>query len=138
MSSKDWWANRLNGSPLPTDLAPSYPPQPASYPPQPASYPQQPASYPQQPQQNLPESALSGERCPGCGSNNYMQMSSGGVATERGIVKVKRCYDCGYPLANQSGAGMKGISVPLAGPSQKTRQVPTAGWNPSVVDKSFV
>jgi len=55
--------------------------------------------------------------CPGCGGDNYFSM---------GTAKP-RCYDCGYPIEQQS-TGMTGTGE--GGPVTPARQVPSAGYQP--------
>lgn len=119
MSSSNWWANKMGGTPTPNN----YPTQSPPY--NPIPQPQVPA--PQQPQQPyLPPSATTSSRCPGCGSGNY-----GGATPEA----KARCYDCGYPVV-QSGSGMgKGVSQQGSGaPATPARQINTANnFNPNVI-----
>jgi hypothetical protein len=86
----------------------------------------QPAYVPQELREHqLPASATSASRCPGCGSGNY---------SNDGQHKA-RCYDCGYPL-QQSGSGVgKGIvgGPTPSGPAQPARQIATGGFQPQTI-----
>ena len=78
------------------------------------------------------------DSCPECGSGNYQTIAK--VATTRGMVESKRCFECGYPVVQQF-SGMNSIVSGHHGvPSQPARQVPTAGgqgnihnWHPQLI-----
>lgn len=112
MSSQNWWASKLTGTPS----TPTYSPPPV----------QQPNRIPAGQNNTPPVVASPTERCPGCGSNNY-----GGATPEA----RKRCYDCGYPIV-QSGSGMgRGISggPRPEGAVEATKQIPTGGFRPDII-----
>jgi ribosomal protein S27AE len=97
-----FWANKLNNEPVKTAPVPSrdlfglY-----NSPPIPQQTPQQqsiPANQEYQPSVRLKE----GGRCPGCGSDKYMQYGSYAIA----------CGECGYhPRFEQSGYGERSLQT---------------------------
>lgn len=100
----DWWSRRL-GTPTPKES-----PQ--------TSYP---SSVPTPSKKTHPPSQTSEERCPGCGSDNYVEFK---WSNSTGY----RCYDCGYPL-EQSTSGLRGTQ-PDGKPATPARQVSTEGYQP--------
>jgi len=122
--SNDWWSRKM-GSPAPRQtLPPTQQQQQPVQPPNPGYVAVNPTVSIEP--QVLPPSALNPQRCPGCGSGNYVKPSPELKA---------RCYDCGYPI-QQSGSGLgKGItSGPQAsGPAQPAKQVATGGFNPQTI-----
>lgn len=124
MSNVDWFAKKFGTNPVPTQ--PATPPTFAVQAP-PATYaqPQRP-SYP--PSQQVTPAA---PRCPECGSGNYTIAAK--QVTQNGQVESWRCYDCGYPLI-QAGSSHGGAnSAPSSGPTQRSKQVQTGGWNPTTI-----
>ena len=125
MSTNNWWAKKL-GNPNPVSTTPPVTPRPGNvYVPQ-----QQPpnvqVSYDSQQDQlvSKAQSARDAERCPGCGSGNYMAP----MGTQR-----KRCYDCGYPIV-QSGTGASGTGSSSSGPARPAKQVgQDGGFNPQTI-----
>lgn len=118
----NFWANKTSNPGAPrVSSPPSYSQQQSTPPtqPQPTYFPPEVASH------QLPASATSQSRCPGCGSGNYGSADPSARA---------RCYDCGYPI-QQSGSGVgKGIAGPQPkGPTQASRQVTTGGFNPTTI-----
>lgn len=109
--SSNWWASKITGNqtakPLTVSSVPPTTPQPVYLPPEVRDH-------------KLPQSATTVSHCPGCNSQNYS-----GAENSR-----PRCYDCGYPL-QQTGSGMKGMSVPMEGPTKAAKQVSTENnFNP--------
>lgn len=125
MSNADWFARKL-GNPNPPAQAPAQIPTYATQP-QPATYaqPQRP-SYPPS-QQMTPQAP----RCPECQSGNYAVAAK--QITQNGEVESWRCYDCGYPKV-QAGSRHGGANAASSsGATQRARQVPTGGWNPTTI-----
>jgi hypothetical protein len=120
--SSNWWADKLGAQQQPAAPRSVTPQQPTSYPP---TQQQPPYLPPEVRNHQLPISATTASRCPGCGSGNY----TGGGENK------PRCYDCGYPI-QQSGSGIgKGImgGPQASGPAQPARQVATGGFNPQTI-----
>lgn len=125
MSNSDWWSKKL-GNPTPQPQAPATPPTFAVQP-QPATYAQpQVPSYPVS-QQVTPQAP----RCPECGSGNYTVAAK--QVTQNGEVSSWRCYDCGYPKIQAGSRHGGASSASSSGPTQKAKQVPTGGWNPTTI-----
>ena len=57
--------------------------------------------------------------CPGCGSDNYFSMGQA----------KPRCYDCGYPVEQQSS----GVTGTESGPTKPARQVSSSGYQPGSI-----
>jgi hypothetical protein len=112
---------------------PQYPPTQQPYPPQfqqpgypPAyGYPQLKLSEAQGFETKPPASYAKSDRCPECGSGNYMKR--GQIQTQNGPVEAWNCYDCGYPV-KQTTSGMSG-----SGPVSASKQVSAGGWNPTTI-----
>ena len=66
-------------------------------------------------------SSLQEDHCPSCASTNYMAPPNS---------QMKRCFDCGYPVV-QSGSGVSGGKTD--GTVHKATQVPSGGFNPTVI-----
>ena len=143
-TSSDWYARKLSGQPAAPRQAPLAPPVTLQRPPvSPYPAPGRPdffagAERGIQQQQELsghvlPDSAKIKNSCPSCGSGNYMQVGS--QVTQNGTVPLFQCYDCGYPKV-QAGTNTSGQTS--QGPTMKAKQVAAGGWNPSVVDRSFI
>jgi hypothetical protein len=103
----DWWSRKLSGDKAPATRP--LPPVPAQ------NYPvtHQPPADPVSTKTTFTKAQ---SVCPGCGGDNYFSM---------GTAKP-RCYDCGYPLEQQS-TGMTGGD---GSPATPARQVPSAGYQP--------
>lgn len=124
MSTNSWWANKLGGSPTPTQSTPvQTPPAGNVYRAQPGM-PNTPVNYDPN-QDQLVTKAVSAKQsylCPNCSSGNYFAPQG----TQR-----MRCYDCGYPLVQGgSGVGMPGGSGP-ATPAKQPNQ--GSGFNPNII-----
>ena len=140
MSNADWYARKFGNPPQPAPVQPVYPPQqtPSPYPPpqfqqQPAYPPQyaEPQQVPQQPitpQVPLP-SAVASAVCPQCRSRNFLVVGKTPASASSAPQDIYRCYDCGYPAAQQAGSGLASLSA-TSGPARPAKQVPTGGWNP--------
>lgn len=102
----DWWSRKLSG-----DKTRQASPDPAR------SYPQY--SEPDTPQVPAQVTHTRSQGvCPGCSSDNYFAMGT----------NQPRCYDCGYPVVQQS-SGMTGNGD--GGPATPARQVPSSGYQPT-------
>ena len=118
MNSADWWAKRLGNPQTQVGRPDPTPPMPAS---------QQPLQAMPQFQVNQPPvaqapSSAQNNKCPECGSSNYMSPSP---------QIAFRCYDCGYPVS-QSGSrygALTGAHVEGAA-RQATGNDSTNNWNP--------
>ena len=132
MSNADWFARKLGQQPQQPQqpMAPTVPPNlPPAFAVQtpPATYrPQQNAAYPPS-VQVTPASPT----CPACHSGNYSVAAK--QITQNGQVESWRCYDCGYPLVQAGSTHGGANSAPSAGPAQRSKQVPTGGWNPTTI-----
>lgn len=125
MANNDWWANKLGGGANTTPSTPATTPPPGNVYRAVPGAPNTPVNYdPNQDQLvTKAQSARSADRCPGCGSGNYMSSPTGGRP---------RCYDCGYPLIQAgTGAGMPSGS---GGPTTAAKQVNQGGgFNPNII-----
>mgnify|MGYP006284106419 CR=1 FL=1 len=126
MTNNDWWAKKL-GTPGQRSTTPPTSPPPGNVyrPPAPVQNPQV-AYDPQQDQLvTRAQSAKMLDRCPGCGSGNYMAPMG---------TKLQRCYDCGYPLVQSgTGAGTPSGSA-SSGPTIAAKQVgQNDGFNPQII-----
>lgn len=101
----DWWSRKLSGEPA-----------------RPLPRPIPGNSHPQVVEPPKPEVSVKAtftraqDICPGCGGNNYFSMGQA----------KPRCYDCGYPVEQQSS----GLTGSEAGPAKPARQVSTTGYQP--------
>lgn len=98
----DWWTRKLSGDTRPAPVVPQ-------------NYPMhtQPPAQPVPPQASHQRSQAGS--CPGCGGDNYFSMGQG----------KPRCYDCGYPIEQQS------TGMTASGPSKPARQVQSSGYQPT-------
>lgn len=102
----EWWSRKLSGDTTRQPVTPA-----------PTNYPQtQQPEVPQTPTRTTHEKSQG--MCPGCNSDNYFAMGGSAQA---------RCYDCGYPIVQQS-SGMTGNGD--GGAATPARQVPTSGYQP--------
>jgi ribosomal protein L37AE/L43A len=117
MSNADWYARKLGNQPV-RQVAQQAPPLiPQSQMPLPAMPQFQPSPVPSQAQ-----SAQQVERCPECGSENYMRPTP---------QIALRCYDCGYPI-EQSGSRYGSLAgAKVEGAAKQSRgNDGTSNWNP--------
>ncbi len=102
----DWWSRKLSGEPsrpLPRPI-----PGAASHP-----QVQEPPRSPISPKVTFTRAQ---DNCPGCGGDNYFSMGQA----------KPRCYDCGYPVEQQTS----GVTGTEAGPAKPARQVAGGGYQP--------
>lgn len=100
MSDSDWYARKFGNPNPPASVPPAAPPAPSLYTWQPGQQ-NTPVSYDPSIDAAMAKSQAAKELeiCPDCQSKNYMAPMG---------TKLKRCYDCGYPI-RQSGSGVGGI-----------------------------
>lgn len=111
----DWWSRKLAQGGTTPSLPHTPPPLPRR-PFEPSPDPLPPVA----PAHKLPASARTVDRCPECNSGNFMVQG-----------QVQHCFDCGYPrLQSGSGAMASGSSNT---PTKKATQVPTSGYQPTVI-----
>lgn len=126
MTTNNWWAKKL-GTPAPLSNTPPLTPPPGNVyrPPVPQANPQVQYDPAQDQLVTRAQSASLSDRCPGCGSGNYMAPMG---------TQLKRCYDCGYPIVQSgTGAGPTGGSS-SSGPATPAKQVgQDGGFNPQTI-----
>lgn len=118
-SNADWFAKKLaQQNPTPQVRQDVSPPMPPSQQPLPAM-PQ--FQQPEDPAAKAPSSRMY-DTCPDCNSANYMSPND---------QISKRCYDCGYPVA-QSGSKYGGLSTARVegAATQAMGNNTTNNWNP--------
>lgn len=121
--SNDWWANKLgNAAPRPAS-PPVGPAAPVPYR-APAQAPNVPIQYDTNADQVVTKAQSSkvSDTCPGCYSGNYFAP----MGTQR-----KRCYDCGYPIVQQTSGMGSGSNTGNATPTKQVGQ--SGGFNISVI-----
>lgn len=128
MSNADWYAKKFgNPNPQPS-TPPSSPVPPVQYTWQPG-VPNTPVNYDPALDAAMQKSqaAKESENCPECRSGNYMAPMG---------TKLKRCYDCGFPL-RQSGSGVTGVQGQSGGSVIPAKQVgQSGGFQPhTIVDR---
>ena len=124
--TNDWWAAKLGGQKPTTTSTPATSPSPGNVYRATPGAPNTQVNYdPNQDQLvTKAQSARTSDRCPGCGSGNYMSSPAGGRP---------RCYDCGYPIV-QAGTGAGMPSGSSSGPTTAAKQVnQSGGFNPNVI-----
>jgi len=80
------------------------------------------------------QSAKLDDRCPNCGSANYMSVTF--TTTSGGGKSAPRCTDCNY--AASAVVPSMGVGVPSSavdGPVQAARQIATAPYQPGVISE---
>jgi hypothetical protein len=128
MSDADWYARKMGAPKPPVSTPPSAPAQPVPYRWQPGQD-NVPVNYDPALDNAMQKSqaAKESENCPECRSGNYMAPMG---------TKLKRCYDCGYPL-RQSGSGVGGVQGQNGGTVIPAKQVgQSGGFQPhTIIDR---